>query len=101
MPLLDVGVAINDLEAIKLGTQMNVFLKDPNSKTKLYTGEVWPGTVHFVDYLHPNSSSFWKNQLARLYSKLKFSGIWLDMNEPSNFRGGEGVLNEFFKVQQN
>jgi alpha-glucosidase (family GH31 glycosyl hydrolase) len=44
-----------------------------------------------VDYLHPNATNYWKNQLARLYEKIKFSGIWLDMNEPSNFRGGDAV----------
>jgi alpha-glucosidase (family GH31 glycosyl hydrolase) len=61
---------------------------------------VWPGEVHFVDYLHPNATLFWKNQLDRLYKKVNFSGIWLDMNEPSNFRGGEPI-DEPFKIQQN
>jgi alpha-glucosidase (family GH31 glycosyl hydrolase) len=70
-----------------------------NNKVRLYTGDVWPGTVHFVDYLHPNSTLFWKSQLSRLYNSLKFSGIWLDMNEPSNFRGGELINNEPFKIQ--
>lgn len=34
---------------------MNVFIKALNGQS-YYTGEVWPGTVHFVDYLHPNAS---------------------------------------------
>lgn len=55
--------------------------------------------MHFVDYLHPNSSYFWKTQLDRLYQKVPFSGVWLDMNEPSNFRGNE-MVSEHFSIQQ-
>jgi len=47
--------------------------------------KVWPGLVHFVDYLHPNATDFWESQLDRLYQEIPFSGVWLDMNEPSNF----------------
>ena len=43
-------------------------------------GNVWPGDVHFVDYLHANSTKYWMSQLDRLYKKVPFSGIWLDMN---------------------
>lgn len=58
MPLIDVGVAIVDKDAIDMGKNMGVFLKDTKAKTKesLYIGTVWPGRVHYVDYLHPNSS---------------------------------------------
>jgi alpha-glucosidase (family GH31 glycosyl hydrolase) len=61
---------------------------------------VWPGVVHFVDFLHPNGTTYWKGQLARLQKSINFSGIWLDMNEPSNFRGNE-YINEAFPIQQN
>jgi alpha-glucosidase len=45
---------------------MDVFIKDVHS-AGYYVGEVWPGKVYFVDYLHPNASKFWQNQLGRLY----------------------------------
>jgi len=67
VPLIDVGVAIGDSVARELGKEMNVFLRHPKQSTELYVGEVWPGQVHFVDYLHPNATSFWKSQLKRLY----------------------------------
>jgi alpha-glucosidase (family GH31 glycosyl hydrolase) len=54
--------------------------------------------VHFVDFLHPNATEYWVKMLGVLYSKIKFSGIWLDMNEPSNFRGGE-PFPEPYRVQ--
>ena len=74
---------------------MKVFLQDIESQNSrgrrksnpgdYYVGKVWPGNVHYVDYFHPNASKFWESQLDRLYTDIKFSGIWLDMNEPSNF----------------
>ena len=33
--------------------------------------------------------------LSGLYDKIKFSGMWLDMNEPSNFRREESVLEDY------
>ncbi len=87
IPLIDVGVSLLDKESIDEGKKQDVFLKSVHNPKEYYVGEVWPGQVHFVDYLHPNASAFWKKQLNRLYSKVPFSGVWLDMNEPSNFRG--------------
>lgn len=66
---------------------MNVFFYEPRSSKTQYVGKVWPGEVNFVDYLHPNASTYWESQLDRLYQKIPFSGVWLDMNEPSNFAG--------------
>lgn len=85
--MIDVGVSLLDDESINLGTDLNVFLRSVHNPKEYYVGEVWPGKVHFVDYLHPNSTEFWKHSLNRLYQKVPFSGVWLDMNEPSNFRG--------------
>lgn len=49
---------------------------------------VWPGAVAYVDFFHPDSKEYWKSMLEILYKKVKFSGIWLDMNEVSNFCNG-------------
>ena len=63
IPLIDVGVSIKDKVAIKKGQDDNVFLKDPKRPGTDYIATVWPGKVHFVDYLHPNASNFWESQL--------------------------------------
>jgi alpha-glucosidase (family GH31 glycosyl hydrolase) len=68
--------------------------------TAYYTGEVWPGKVYYIDYLHPNASVFWDLQMKRLNKKIDFSGIWLDMNEPTNFKGGLKSSEESLKIQQ-
>ena len=67
VPLLDVGISINDKIAMNFGKSSQAFLKHPNKTAIDYEAEVWPGRVHFTDYLHPNGSVFWKNQLKRLY----------------------------------
>lgn len=51
-------------------------------------GKVWPGKVNFPDFNHPNSTKFWiegLNNLTLNYQGLSPSGIWIDMNEYSNF----------------
>ncbi len=63
IPLIDAGVAIADKTAVDLGNSMGVFIKSVQSSKQNYIGAVWPGKVHFVDYLHPNASSFWRSQL--------------------------------------
>lgn len=90
IPLIDVGVSLEDKLAIGKGKEMNIFIKS-KQKASHYEAVVWPGKVHFVDYLHPNSSIFWESQLDRLHKLIPFSGVWLDMNEPSNFHGNEPI----------
>lgn len=84
MPLIDAGVSVKTDFAIKAGMDMDVFVKKDG---RPYIGKVWPGYVHFVDFLHPNATNFWSQMLKHLYDKVKFSGIWLDMNEVSDFDG--------------
>jgi len=51
-------------------------------------GIVWPGATAFVDFLNLNATQYWIDVLGLLYQKVPFSGVWLDMNEFSNFCNG-------------
>ena len=75
-------------------------MRSRTSDRYYYEGEVWPGDVYYVDFLHPNASKFWKIQLSKLFKQINFSGIWLDMNEPTNFKGGAST-DETFNIQKN
>jgi len=62
-------------------------MKEADGKTP-FIGKVWPGATGFVDFFSPNATQYWSDMLQKLYSKVKFSGIWLDMNEIANFCDG-------------
>lgn len=70
------------------GLRQQVFIRDASGSAPA-EGRVWPGDVFFPDFLHPNASAYWLEQLTSFHSMLAFDGVWLDMNEPSNFCDGD------------
>lgn len=86
IPIIDAGIK-NSGSAYEEGLKRGVYVLEANTQ-KPYVGKVWPGSTTFVDFFHPNATQFWVDMLARLYEKVKFSGIWLDMNELANFCDG-------------
>jgi len=50
-----------------------------------YEGVVWPGKTVFPDFFHPNSGQWWQDNIQRFHDVIQFDGLWIDMNEPSNF----------------
>ena len=65
------------------GDELDVFLKNRNGTE--YIGEVWPGYTSFVDQQAPNAGKWWTEAIRNFSEIVDFSGIWLDMNEPSSF----------------
>jgi len=68
------------------GIQKNVFIQDEQGDVLI--GKVWPGLTAFPDFFHPNASEYWYDQIKTFHDQLKFDGLWIDMNEPSNFVQG-------------
>ena len=50
--------------------------------------QVWPGAVHFPDFLNPKAEQWWLDMVADFHEKVPFDGLWVDMNEASNFCTG-------------
>ena len=69
------------------GMEKNYFLKRQNGQ--LYIPKVWPGESVFVDYTLPDARRWW-GDLHRAYTDNGISGIWNDMNEPSDFTDQTG-----------
>ncbi len=69
------------------GLEMNVFVTEGDGHTP-YIGSVWPGTVGFPDFLHANGTQYWTKQVASFLSGVPYDGLWIDMNEISNFQNG-------------
>lgn len=69
------------------GLRRNVFIKKPDGSGPII-GKVWPGTTAFPDFFHPNATDYWTNSAQSYHNQVKFDGMWIDMNEPSNFFDG-------------
>ncbi|GFR15422.1 sucrase-isomaltase, intestinal [Trichonephila clavata] len=51
---------------------------------------VWPEThVAFPNFLDDKAKNWWINTIVDYHKKLPFDGLWIDMNEPSNFGTNE------------
>jgi alpha-glucosidase (family GH31 glycosyl hydrolase) len=50
-----------------------------------YVGRVWAGSCYFMDFMHPEAARVWHGMLKLLYHQVPFSGLWIDMNEPTSF----------------
>ena len=84
--MVDPAVAYADYAPYHRGIESNVFLKRDNGSEWL--GVVWPGVSVFPDWFSSNITQYWNNEIATFFNKetgLDASGIWIDMNEPSNF----------------
>lgn len=73
-------------------TQKGLYVK--NRDRNDYDGWCWPGSSGYLDFLNPETASYYSNS----YSPEVFKGsnndvyIWNDMNEPSVFSGPEGTM---------
>jgi alpha-D-xyloside xylohydrolase len=81
------GININpNYSTFKRGLDMDVYIK--NQYGDPYVAQVWPGPVHFPDFLHPDIQEYWGTEIDLFHKKIPFDGLWLDMNEASNFCRG-------------
>jgi len=85
VPIVDPGIMVNENDATyQNGMKEGVFIRDVTGE--YYLGQVWPGPTYFPDFLNPKAQSFWTSSLKSFHDNLaQFDGIWIDMNEISNF----------------
>jgi alpha-D-xyloside xylohydrolase len=89
VPIVDPGIFVQSgYDAYEQGIAQDVFIKDMTGG--YYLGQVWPGPTYFPDFLHPNTQSYWTKQLQSFHNSVPVDGIWIDMNEVSNFCNVDG-----------
>lgn len=99
VPIIDAGIAIvrdGSYKVFDEGLKNGVFIKSGN---KLRTngndliqgmggvlyGRVWPGFAAFPDFTKQATVDWWVGAMKDFHDQIPFDGIWLDMNEVSNF----------------
>ncbi len=83
VPIIDAGVKIEEgYDVYEEGVKKDYFCKDAEGKD--FVGAVWPGRVHFPDFLKPETRKWFGEKYKFLLDK-GIDGFWNDMNEPAIF----------------
>ncbi|XP_031791831.1 maltase-glucoamylase, intestinal [Piliocolobus tephrosceles] len=69
------------------GSDMKIWVNSSDGVTPLI-GEVWPGQTVFPDYTNPSCAVWWTKEFELFHNQVEFDGMWIDMNEVSNFVDG-------------
>uniref|UniRef100_A0A8D2D8J1 Lysosomal alpha-glucosidase n=1 Tax=Sciurus vulgaris TaxID=55149 RepID=A0A8D2D8J1_SCIVU len=68
------------------GLRRRVFITNETGQPLI--GKVWPGSSAFPDFTNPETLDWWQDMVAEFHAQVPFDGMWIDMNEPSNFVKG-------------
>ncbi|GAM28047.1 hypothetical protein SAMD00019534_112230 [Acytostelium subglobosum LB1] len=97
MMIIDPGVKIQTTIPYPSYTDLlavRAYITEADGVTPV-VGSVWPGPVNFPDWFHPNATTYWLDQFAAFRAiGIKFDGVWIDMNEISNFCNGDCATHE-------
>jgi alpha-glucosidase (family GH31 glycosyl hydrolase) len=91
VPIVDPGVpAVPGYGPYDAGLAAGAFVRAPLPAplSEPYVGAVWPGLTVWPDFTAASASArdYWADAVAAFHHVVPFDGLWIDMNEPSNFK---------------
>ena len=93
VPIIDAGVKMEEgYDVYEEGVENGFFVKKENGENLV--AAVWPGKVHFPDFLNEKAREWFGNKY-KILTDQGIEGFWNDMNEPAIFYT-EDHLNEVF-----
>ena len=98
VPIIDAGVKIEEGYSVyEEGVQNGYFCRKENGE--YLTAAVWPGRVHFPDFLNEQARAWFGSQYRFLLDK-GIEGFWNDMNEPAIFYTEDHLKEVFEGIEQ-
>ncbi|XP_031480737.1 probable alpha-glucosidase Os06g0675700 [Nymphaea colorata] len=84
--IVDPGINVHqDYKSYVRGLEADIYIKRNGQP---YLAQVWPGPVNFPDFMNPASLPYWQREIQEFHDVIPFDGLWIDMNEVSNFCSG-------------
>ncbi|MGN0270475.1 MAG: TIM-barrel domain-containing protein, partial [Candidatus Weimeria sp.] len=97
VPIIDAGVKIEEgYDVYEEGVKNGYFCRKENGEN--FTAAVWPGRVHFPDFLNDDARK-WFGDKYRFLLDQGIEGFWNDMNEPAIFYSDEHLKEVFEKIE--
>jgi alpha-glucosidase len=98
VPIIDAGVKIEEgYDVYEEGVENNYFCKNENGDD--FVGAVWPGRVHFPDFLQPEARDWFGKKYSALTS-IGIDGFWNDMNEPAIFYTEDRLADTLAEIEK-
>ena len=97
VPIIDAGVKIEDgYDVYEEGVEKGFFVKKDNGENLV--AAVWPGKVHFPDFLNDEARAWFGNKYKVLLDQ-GIDGFWNDMNEPAIFYTEDHLKEVFDEIE--
>ncbi len=97
VPIIDAGVKIEEgYDVYEEGVEKGYFVKKENGENLV--AAVWPGKVHFPDFLNDEARAWFGNKYKVLLDQ-GIDGFWNDMNEPAIFYTQDHLEEVFDQIE--